>query len=168
MARLEAFRQTAGTRLEDEEDLELETKQDDESLELLTFEIGGEAFSIDVEMVEEIITPRRSTRVPNAPPEIIGIFSLRGRIVTLIDLAKILDVDDQWNETLDSRLIVVRVASDTLGFRVDRVMRVARINPESIQPQPVVSGTERNVMTAGVVRLDGTMISVLSADKLAG
>lgn len=169
VVRLDEFKRTAGLRIadDDEEESDAETRQADVS-ELLTFQLGEEMFSIDVGLVEQIIVPRDWTPVPNAPAEILGIFSLRGKIVTLIDFAKILDLEWTWKEALDSRIIVVSSEGDTFGFRVDRVLRVARVEQATIQPQPVVSGGERSEMVTGIVTLDGKTISVLSVSRLTG
>lgn len=169
VVRLDEFKRTAGLSIadDDERESDAETLQADVS-ELLTFQLGEEMFSIDVGLVEQIIVPRDWTPVPNAPAEILGIFSLRGKIVTLIDAAKILDLEWTWKEVLDSRIIVINSEGDTFGFRVDRVLRVVRVEQERIQPQPVVSGGERSEMVTGIVTLDGKTISVLSVSRLTG
>lgn len=169
VVRLDEFKRTAGLRTADEDEEETEVGAElVDVVELLTFQLGEEMFSLDVGLVEQIIVPREWTRVPNAPEEILGIFSLRGKIVTLIDVAKILDLEWKWKEALDSRIIVVHSDSDTFGFRVDRVLRVARVEQAAIQPQPVVAGSERSEMLTGIMTLDGKTISVLSVSRLAG
>src|SRR3954454_21042431 len=59
-----------------------------EQLELLTSHIAGEQYALDIEHIVEIVHPRESTRVPNADESIVGIISLRGTIVTIVDVRR--------------------------------------------------------------------------------
>ena len=57
-----------------------------EQIELLTFVIAGEQYAIDIENVVEIVTTRPVTKIPNANESVLGILSLRGTIVILVDV----------------------------------------------------------------------------------
>ena len=48
--------------------------------------ISGEHYAVDIERIVEIVRPRPVTRIPNADPSVVGIVSLRGTIVTLVDV----------------------------------------------------------------------------------
>ena len=82
--KLESFKETAGKRrAADAAKQEVEERS---RLELLTFVIAGEHYAVDIERIVEIVTPRPVTRIPNADTTIVGIISLRGTIVTLVDV----------------------------------------------------------------------------------
>src|ERR1043165_5479972 len=82
--KLEKFKQEAGTKREGFVE-EVEAAAAETKLELLTFVLAGEHYALDIEHIVEIVTPRAITRVPNADEGIVGIISLRGTIVTVVD-----------------------------------------------------------------------------------
>ena len=54
---------------------------------LIVFQACDEWFSLPIEWVREIQPLEAVTRVPNAPAEVLGVLNLRGRVLTLFDLA---------------------------------------------------------------------------------
>jgi hypothetical protein len=95
----------------------------DTEAELLTFILGGEQYAIDIGSIVEIIPARPAARVPNADPSIVGIISLRGTIVTLLDVRSRLR-HSPAPQTTDSRIVVIDRRGETVGFVVDKVLRV--------------------------------------------
>ncbi len=118
--------------------------------ELLVFSMAGEQYSVEIEKIVEIVTPRNATRVPNAGDSVIGIISLRGTIVTILDLRRKLGHQSRAEVTSDSRIVVVENAGETAGFLVDRVFRVAKIDAALINAHPVATSTEQSEMIHGV------------------
>lgn len=135
-----------------------------DGVELLTFILGAERYAIDLEDVVEIADPRRTTRVPNAAPGTVGIFSLRGAIVTLLDVRSKLKQPPA--KVKDPRLIVIRDGESLAAFEVDRVVRPAKIERELIEPQPVVAAAEESEFIRGVVRTEDALTIVLDLAKL--
>ena len=135
-----------------------------DGVELLTFILGAERYAIDLGDVVEITDPHRTTRVPNATAGTVGIFSLRGSIITLLDIRSKLRLPA--GKVKDPRLIVIRDGGGLAAFEVDRVVRPARIEPGLIDPQPVVASTEGNEFIRGVVRGEDALTIVLDLAKL--
>jgi len=135
-----------------------------DGVELLTFILGAERYAIDLEDVVEITDAHRTTRVPNAARGTVGIFSLRGSIVTLLDVRSKLKQPPAASR--DSRVIVIRDGASLAGFEVDRVVRPARIERGLIEPQPVVASTEESAFIRGVVRSEDALTIVLDLAKL--
>jgi purine-binding chemotaxis protein CheW len=134
-------------------------------LEVLTFAIAGENYGIDIEHIVEIVPPRTPTRVPNADPSIIGILSLRGTIVTLVDVRRRLE-QARSEVTPETRIVVVEHGGETLGFEVDRVFRVVKIAPSDVAPHPVVHASELDESIRGVFRQGDALTIMLDFDKL--
>ena len=84
--KLDKFKAQAGKRREIAKAAETETTAT--HLELLTFVMAGEQYAVDIERIVEIVTPRAVTRIPNADSSVVGIMSLRGTIVTLVDVRR--------------------------------------------------------------------------------
>src|SRR5437867_2317537 len=136
-----------------------------DEIELLTFVLGGEQYAIDIENVAEIATTRPVTRVPNADPNTVGIISLRGSVVTLLDLRSKLKQPPAAS-TKDRRVVIVRDGAGLAGFEVDRVLRPAKIDRAAIEPQPVVHADEQSECIRGVVRGTNALTIVLDLSKL--
>ena len=64
--------------------------------------------------------------IPNADPSIVGIISLRGTIVTLLDARRKLRHPPAAAPGIDTRINVLEHHGETVGFEVDRVLRVVK------------------------------------------
>jgi purine-binding chemotaxis protein CheW len=163
--KLEEFKRAAGKRREIETaaaEEETETAQ----LELLTFLIAREQYAVDIERIVEIVTPRPVTRIPNADPSIVGIISLRGTIVTLVDVRRKLRHAIAGDADADTRIVVIDFHHEMVGFIVDRVLRVVKTARTAIEPHPVVHATELDDAIRGVFRPGGALTILLDLDKL--
>ncbi len=162
-SKLERFLETAGKRRSVEKAKEAATAG---HLELLTFHIGGELYAIDIENVVEIITPRSVTHVPNADPSVAGILSLRGTVVTLIDVRRRLGHSGGEVVGEDVRVVVVQYGGEHVGFTVDRVDRVVRADSETIEPNPVVHASEHDESIRGVFRQGDALTILVDLERL--
>lgn len=163
-AKLDQFKQIAGKRREGFIELQAETASADQ-VELLSFIIAGEQYAVSIDHLVEIVTPRDATRVPNADPTIVGIISLRGTIVTIIDVRRKLRHPPAAGGP-DVRIIVAERGGETLGFEVDRVLRVLKVDSAAIEPHPVVHSSELSEAVRGVFRYANALTILLDLDKL--
>ena len=53
--------------------------------EILTFALGGDAYGVPLTQVLEILGVRAITRVPRSPSDVVGVCTVRGELVTVID-----------------------------------------------------------------------------------
>jgi purine-binding chemotaxis protein CheW len=162
--KLDQFKSTAGQRREGFVERETESGSIDQ-VELLTFIIAGEQYAVSIEHLVEIITPRDATQVPNADPTIVGIISLRGTMVTVIDVRRKLRHPPAVGGN-DARVIVVERAGEVLGFEVDRVLRVLKVDSAAVEPHPVVHSSELSEAVRGVFRHANALTILLDLDKL--
>ena len=161
--KLQAFKETAGKRRGATSVQAEQTVAD--QLELLTFTISGEQYAVDIERIVEIVTPRPVTRIPNADESVVGIISLRGTIVTLVDVRKKLR-HPPGTETPDTRIVVIDFHKETIGFVVDRVQRVVKLPRSGVEAHPVVHTNELEESIRGVFRTGGALTILLDLDKL--
>jgi len=162
--KLAQFKQTANKRREGFIEQQAETSAADQ-VELLSFIIAGEQYAVSIDHLVEIVTPRDATHVPNADPTIVGIISLRGTIVTVIDVRRKLRHPPAAAGN-DARIIVAERAGETLGFEVDRVLRVLKVDSAAIEPHPVVHSSELSEAVRGVFRQANALTILLDLDKL--
>lgn len=135
-------------------------------LELLLFSISGEMYAVPIEQIVEIIKPRPATRVPNADETIVGIISLRGTIVTILDVRRRLGHTALAAVSDDTRIVVIQHGEETAGFVVDRVWRVVRIEPSLVRSSPAVTSAEQNEFINGVFQHGKNLAILLDLEKL--
>jgi purine-binding chemotaxis protein CheW len=132
--------------------------------EILSFEISNQEFGIDIDYVEMVIEKEEITPVPNSKDFIEGIVNLRGRIVTVFDLTKILDLDIGENFEFDS-IIILKHEKEELGILVNKVNNVISFNDEELDILPSKSGKFIGKVN-GVLKFENRLIVYLNLEKL--
>jgi len=112
---------------------------------------GEEAYGFPLAMVREILMPPPLTAVPRAPAHFLGIISVRGQIITLIDLPKMLNLEVEQTEPY-GRVLLVDSGEELIGVAVDRVIQVYRMEPEHIEYASAMSA-ELSEYVLGVGRV---------------
>ncbi len=128
--------------------------------EYLTFSLAGDAYGVHISYIREILKPLPITEVPRADPHVLGIMSVRGRLVTVIDMRRIFHLP---RAPIDrrSRIFLVDSAEDeNVGFLVDEVLQVYRLAEGEIEP-PAALGGEQPMHIVGVGRPPGGPMLVL-------
>ncbi len=135
-----------------------------QEIEMLSFRLGGEEYAVMVEIVREVLKRRELTMVPNAPDYILGVISLRGTMLPVIDLSIRLGIPRGFRDE-KSRIIVASPGEEDLGLIVDRVTGVHRIREDEIKPPPenIEHGGE---FIRGIVRKDNKLYIVLDLVKV--
>ncbi len=136
-----------------------------EQLQFVTFEVENEEFAIDILAVQEIIRMMQITRVPQSPASVEGVINLRGQITPVCDLRKRFDLaPSELNN--ESRIIVVEVKERVLGFIVDRVHEVLRVDSSIVQPAPDLATSVDSDYVRGVGKLDDRILILLDLERL--
>jgi len=134
-------------------------------LQLVSFKVGNEEFGIDILKVQEINKMLHITKVPNAPDFVEGVVNLRGRIIPVIDLRKRLSMEKIEHDN-KTRIVVVDISGSIIGFIVDEVNEVLRIEKDIIEnPPELVSRVESDFITS-VAKLEDRIIILLDLDHL--
>ena len=131
--------------------------------ELLTFRLGEEAYAVLVNDVREVLKTRELTPVPNTPAYILGVTSLRGAMLPVIDLCPRLGLAPGVRDE-KSRIIVVNTGEEDVGLVVDRVTGVLRVSADAIRPAPenIEQGAE---YLRGIIRQDDVLYILLDLEK---
>ena len=109
-----------------------EVDSDSSAVALLGVIVGDEAYGIPLSAVREILVPPPMTEVPRSADHFLGVISVRGEIITVIDLAKLLNlaVDD---DEPHSRVLLVDNGQELIGVAVTRIIQVYRLEPDQIE-----------------------------------
>lgn len=130
--------------------------------ELLAFSLASERYAVPVERVREIVRLCPITPVPRVPEEILGVISLRGEIVQVMDLSLRLGAGAS-QPTRTSRIIVLHGdEGEVAGLLVDTVSEVLRVTEDAFRPN---SGGESEFVGELCLK-DGTFVSMLSLEKV--
>jgi len=104
-------------------------------LQLVTFQVGVECYSIDINHVKEVIKLPEITAVPESPDYIEGVFTLRDRVIPVISIATRFGMKKP-EFTDETSVIVVEVNELNLGLIVDSVEKVINFPKDDIAPPP--------------------------------
>lgn len=141
------------------------TEHGGEQLQLVTFEVASEEFAVDILAVQEINRMMELTRVPSSPPAVEGVINLRGKIIPVLDLRKRFSMN-ATEKTDQMRIIVVEVHNRVIGFIVDRVHEVLRINSSIVEPAPAMVSSIDSEFIAGVGKLEDRLLILLDLEEL--
>jgi purine-binding chemotaxis protein CheW len=138
----------------------------DHIIQLVSFELEGEEYGIDVLTVREIIRMPSITKMPNTPDYVDGIINLRGTVVPIISLRKRFGLWEREGDR-NSRILVMEVGGGLTGFVVDAVAEVIRIQSSGIQPPPAISqGNSAQECITGVINHGDRLLIVLDLNRL--
>ncbi|MGI5920901.1 MAG: chemotaxis protein CheW [Syntrophomonadaceae bacterium] len=137
-----------------------------DEMQLVTFVLGQESFGLDIMNVQEIIRIPSITIIPQAPDYVEGVTNLRGSILPVID-TRVKFGMEKAARGISSRVIVVDVAGKQAGLSVDAVSEVLRVQSDSIEAAPAMTGVDDGSI-AGVVKVDNgkKLVMILKADQL--
>lgn len=134
-------------------------------LEIMEFTVGGELFGINIAKIREIMRAQETKRMPNSHNFVEGIFKQRGEVITVIDLAKCLNIERSENKSHDI-FILTHFNKLNFAFRVESVVGIDRVSWEDIKkPDKVISSGEDSVATA-IAEYKDRLITILDFEKI--
>jgi purine-binding chemotaxis protein CheW len=102
--------------------------------EFLTFRLAKEEFAVAIERVREVLRAPAITEVPRAPADVLGVMTVRGEVVPVIDARARLGVPA--DRGAGGRIVIVDAGAGPLGVLVDEVTSVVRLPRGAIEPCP--------------------------------
>ncbi len=90
-------------------------------------------FGVSAEFVEEIITNYSVTPVPLVPYHVVGVINLRGQIIPVVAMRRLIGQNTDKEGTC---IIILKVQDTSVGVLVDEVMRMVDIDKTEMQPAP--------------------------------
>lgn len=135
-------------------------------VELVTFFLGGSLYGIDILKVQEINKVKEWTPVPHADDSVKGILSLRGSIVTILDLGKKIGLAETQVTENTRNIIINSEGQQCLGFLVDGIGSVTNTNWDHVcDPPPNVNGVQGRFLE-GVLKTETDLIAILNVDEV--
>ena len=150
--------------------IDAETADEPPTLHVVSFEIDGEAYALDIEDVREIV------RVPDKVSQVVGngvvqaLFTLRGMVTPLVSLRSLFHLPPAPPSD-QQRVLVLQLkhgalAGASVGLSVDRVAQVFQLPEDAIEPPPALLQARADI--TGIIRVEESnqLISVLRASSL--
>ena len=135
-------------------------------MEILLFSLGTkETFGINVFKVREVSRTPKITRSPNMPGGVEGLISLRGNVIPVLSLSKIMGLSGS-HTSQEGSMMVAEYSKRTLGFLVHEVDRIIRVDWEKVRaPESVMSGNQ-GFITAITELPEGRLVSILDVETI--
>lgn len=133
-------------------------------IEVISLEVSGHAFCIDIGAVREIRGWTKSTPLPQAPDYVQGVINLRGTVMPVMDLGARLGFG---KTEASSRNVVIVVDHDggLLGLLVDAVQETVTLETSEFQTPPRLPGSHNAFLDALIPQEDG-ILGRLNLDAL--
>lgn len=133
-------------------------------LEVLEFCIGNNYYGINVAKVREILPYKNPTPIPNAHPCIEGIFMPRDEIITIVDLAKHLNMPA--SDSGKDMFIVTNFNNLNIGFHVHSVVGITRVSWADISKPDATLNANGSGIATGIIKLGGKLTIILDFEKI--
>ena len=135
-------------------------------MEILLFSLGTqEIFGINVFKVREVSRTPFITKAPNMPVGVEGPISLRGNVIPVLALAKVMGIDAP-GDPLGASMMVTEYSKRTLGFLVHEVDRIIRVEWDKVRAPDNVTSSSHHYITAITELQDGKLVSILDVETI--
>jgi purine-binding chemotaxis protein CheW len=134
--------------------------------DIFAFRLAGRGYGLPAAAIELVAPAQAPIPVPTVPPHVRGVVHLRGRILTVIDLAVVLGLDGAAGDERDRRLVVVAADPHPYAFRADLTLGVRHVAAEDTTPPGETP--EDGVLIRGRFTDGGHVISILDPSALLG
>ena len=139
----------------------------EDSIQLISFNIGRKLFGIDIMTIREILRDPKIEVLGKAPAFIEGVVRVRGEVIPVVDLKRRLGGAEKTSQGDNQWLMITNVASYLAGFVVDKVTRILKIEPDTIMAAPdLIFGGSQRPYIRGVCESEMGMLVVLDFARL--
>jgi purine-binding chemotaxis protein CheW len=144
-------------------------------LRLLVFRVGTLVCAAEVDQVREILPRLAATRIPGAPPTVVGLVNVRGTLVTVVEGWRVLGQPAPENgHATGGTTVLLEVGRPAagaaagrkiLGLLVDEVMDLQVVGAEALEYRQALPGLDPTLVRA-VGRRAGGLFVLLDPDAL--
>lgn len=134
--------------------------------EFLMFALAGELYGVELTRIKEILSPPPITMVPRAPRNVIGVCSVRGLLVTVLDLRRALRLEERALTRRARILLGAAESGEVIGLLVDEVKHVVRLAAHEIEPAATTLGGDISEFVMGIGRPAGEFLILLDLPSI--
>jgi purine-binding chemotaxis protein CheW len=134
--------------------------QSSADVELLSFRLAEQEYSVDIMSVREIRGWTRATPLPHSPHYMRGVINLRGTVLPVMDLSSRLGMPPVEGDARNV-IIVVQSGSQSVGLLVDAVSDILALPQSELQPPPDMAADTAHSFVQALTIVEGRMIRLL-------
>ncbi len=133
---------------------------------LLTCRVEDQWLALPVEQLSEVVTPQVRTTIPLSPHAVNGLINLRGKILTELDLRKILHSEPDQDTDNYRTIIIENDTAEDFGLTVDAVGEVINMDAEAFERTPESLDTNWKQLCHGVLKQEKRILILLDINKV--
>ena len=135
-------------------------------IEILTFKLLGEDFAFRVSDLDEILKFQHITIVPKLPDYVLGVTSLRGKVIPVIDLkAKLSLRGEAADDSHGKKILIMKGPKGRIGAAVDKVTGFVRFAETELLPPPSHLSEEQAKFISGIAVVEKRFVSILNMQE---
>lgn len=136
----------------------------EEFVELLAFKVAGESYAFRVTDVREILRRQKISRVPRMEPHVMGITSLRGMVIPVLDIRCRLEPEVKRRTEKNTRIMIVNGPKGPIGAMLDGPVDMVAVAESKILEPPANLSEDEAGFIEGVAASENGFISVLRVE----
>lgn len=145
---------------------EVEEAKANEVIEILTFSLLKEEFAFKISQLAEIVRPQKITVVPQLPKYVLGVTSLRGKVIPVLDLKIKLSLTDKTSESIGKeKILIIKGLKGPIGATIDKVIGVVRVKRSEVVPPPSHLTEAELKFIEGIAVVDKRFISIVNMEE---
>ena len=141
-------------------------------LRLVSFTVAAQEYALDIADVQEIVqVPETITAVPGAPGHVLGLISLRRRLLPLVSLRSLFALADAELDEHHRIVVVALPGGGQIGLVTDTVKEVLSVPRSQADTMPGILARDADLQEfSAICRLDGgrRLVSIIATDRLLG
>jgi len=146
------------------EDYEQEGEPSELQVKILVFRVGDETYAVRMIDMQEVLTMHEITVIPRAPRHLMGITSLRGKVIPVIDLRTRLRIEA--TDATNPRILVLSGEGQPIGIKVDSIIGKFIIKQDEMMPAPNTLNDEASRFIDVVIRVEQRFVSILNLGEV--
>jgi len=134
-------------------------------LEVVAFYVGDMLCAMECNKIREILNVEQVTYVFHAPDYVKGVVNIRGQIVTIVDLKKILEIPES-DEKRKPRIIVTQFRDESIGLEVDSVEDILISERATLSNPPSHLGDLKGAYIHKILKTEESLVAILDTEKI--
>lgn len=139
--------------------------------QMLTFTLGNEVYGVDILSVQEIRGWSAVTKIPHAPPDVLGVLHLRGTVLPIVDLRLRFQLGRAEYNAMTVIIVLTMESAGGLvevGVVVDSVKEVVDVDASRLRPAPDLGAQQATEYVSGLLPSGDHMVVLLNVERLFG
>lgn len=133
---------------------------------ILLFRLGDEWYAVRVSDVREIYQEYTITPVPCVPESILGVVNIRGEIISVTDVARLMRLGQLTVDIDVAPAIVINNEEVTTAIVVDEIGDIVDVPNDGIEPPLATMDKAQAEFISGSVYIEGNLIGLVNADRV--